>query len=166
MKFRNYCIIVMGETKDIVGEILKVAETKPNILDAKGILISTFSSIAEPKELTDYFKSNSRNFILCDLNSENSGFHMMKDEINEGLFGFLKVMNDDALSEKTNNLIHEISSTTFTNKNFKTTQTKKSKPVIPLEEQLQKALETENYELAVKIRDEIINKEKELKKNK
>lgn len=155
MKFRNYCIIVMGDTKDVIGEIIKVTETKPNILDAKGILIATFSSVAEPRELTDYFKLNGRNFIICDLNSENSGFHMMKDEINEGLFGFLRDMNNNTLKQKTENLIQEISSTTVTSKSFKTVKTKKEKSIISFEEQLKQAIENEDYELAVKIRDEM-----------
>lgn len=155
MKFRNYCIIVMGDTKDVIGEIIKVAETKPNILDAKGILIATFSSVAEPRELTDYFKLNGRNFIICDLNSENSGFHMLKDEINEGLFGFLKDMNNNTLKQKTENLIQEISSTTVTSKSFKPVKTKQEKTVVSLEEQLKQAIENEDFELAVKIRDEM-----------
>lgn len=164
MKFRNYCIVVMGDTRDVIGEIIKVSETKPNILDAKGVLIATFSSVAEPRELTDYFKLNGRNFILCDLNSKNSGFHMMKDEINEGLFGFLKEMNNEALKQKTESLIQEISSTTVTSKSFKTGQNNQPETVISLEEQLQQAIENEDYELAVKLRDEIAMREKKPKK--
>lgn len=116
IKFRNYCMVVMGETKEVIPEITKIAETTPHILDAKGILIATFSSVVEPRELTDYFKLNGRNFILFDLNSDNSGYHIIKDEINEGLFGFLKDMNEENLKQKTNSLIQEISSTTVTNR--------------------------------------------------
>ena len=127
MKFRNYCMVVMGETKDVILEITKIAETKPNILDAKGILIATFSSVAEPRELTDYFKLNGRNFLLFDLNSENSGYHITKDEINEGLFGFLQQMNEENLKQRTDSLIQEISSTTVTNKYQKTLKIKKDR---------------------------------------
>jgi len=161
MKFRNYCIVVMGDTQNVLAEIIKVSETKPNVLDAKGILIATFSSVAEPRELTDYFKLNGRNFLIFDLNSENSGFHMVKNEINEGLFGFLKDMNDETLKEKTNNLIHEISSTTVT-RSFK--QKDNQVDNITLEEKLQLAVENEDFELAVKLRDEIAKKEKSIKK--
>lgn len=127
MKFRNYCMVVMGETKDVIPEITKIAENKPNILDAKGILIATFSSVAEPRELTDYFKLNGRNFLLFDLNAENSGFHITKDEINQGLFGFLQQMNEENLKQKTDSLIQEISSTTVTNKYKKILKDKKDK---------------------------------------
>jgi len=151
----------MGDTQNVLAEIIKVSETKPNVLDAKGILIATFSSVAEPRELTDYFKLNGRNFLIFDLNSENSGFHMVKNEINEGLFGFLKDMNDETLKEKTNNLIHEISSTTVT-RSFK--QKDNQVDNITLEEKLQLAVENEDFELAVKLRDEIAKKEKSIKK--
>lgn len=163
MKFRNYCIVVMGDTKDVLGEIIKVSDTKPNVLDAKGILIATFSSLAEPRELTDYFKLNGRNFLIFDLNSQNSGFHMTKNEINEGLFGFLKDMSDDMLKERTDSLIQEISSTTVTSKNH-TTDPKSgiTGSNISLEEQLQIAVESEDYDLAIKLRDEI-NKGKKVK---
>ena len=158
MKFRNYCIVIMGNTQDVLGEIIKVSDTKPNVLDAKGILIATFSSVADPRELTDYFKLNGRNFLIFDLNSENSGFHMVKNEINEGLFGFLKDMNDNMLKQKTNDLIHEISSTTVT-RSFKTKHNH-TDTVVTLEERLQLAVENEDFELAVKLRDEIAKNEK------
>ncbi len=116
MKFRNYCIVIMGDTKNAVDEILKISETKPNTLDAKGILISTFSSVAEPKELNDYFKLNNRNFLLFDLNPENSGFNITKPDINEALFGFLKYMSEDNLQQKTNELYLQLTSTTIESK--------------------------------------------------
>lgn len=118
-------MVVMGETEGVLPEIIKVAETKPNVLDAKGILIATFSSVAEPRELTDYFKLNNRNFLLFDLNSENSGYHISKDEINDGLFGFLKHMDEENLKQKTDDLIKEISSTTVTNKSRKLNTSKR-----------------------------------------
>lgn len=108
MKFRNYCIVIMGDTKDVVPEISKIAETKPNILDSKGILIATFSSIAEPSEITDYFKLNRRNFLIFDLNTENSGFFIGKPDIHEGLFGFLSEYNDEVLKKKTEDLLSSV----------------------------------------------------------
>jgi hypothetical protein len=119
----------MGNTKDVLSEIVKISETKPNILDAKGIIIATFTSNAEPRELSDYFKLNGRNFLIFDLNENNSGYHIGKEEINEGLFGFLKDMGEDALKQKTNDLIQEISSTTVTNKGRKTVNKKKSSDI-------------------------------------
>jgi hypothetical protein len=91
----------MGNTKNVLPEIIKVSENEPNILDAKGILIATFTSNAEPRELSDYFKLNGRNFLIFDLNENNSGYHIAKEEINEGLFGFLREMGEDTLKLRT-----------------------------------------------------------------
>ena len=43
MKFRNYCIVVMGETEGVIPEITKISETIPSVLDGGGVVISTFS---------------------------------------------------------------------------------------------------------------------------
>jgi hypothetical protein len=90
----------MGDTKGVLNEITKISETKPNVLDAKGVLIATFSSIAEPNELTEWFTENNRNFLILDLNKKSSGFNITKKEIHEGLFGFLNEINVDEMGEK------------------------------------------------------------------
>ena len=105
MKFRNYCVVIMGNTKDVLPEIEKVSESKVNVLDAKGILIATFSSNFEPCELTDWFKDNNRSFLVFDLNTNNSGVNITKTDIHDGLFSFL---NDVNLEEKAKDLLHTI----------------------------------------------------------
>ena len=117
MKFRNYCIVVMGNTAGVLDEIEKVSDSKPNILDAKGILISTFTSNMEPNELNDWFRLNKRSFLVFDLNPNNSGFFIVKPDIQEGLFGFLKSSNIDFLNEKTMKLLREIEMTSDTKSN-------------------------------------------------
>lgn len=117
MKFRNYCIVVMGDTNNVLQEIEKVSEIKPNVLDAKGILIATFSSVVEPSELKDFFKLNRRSFLLFDLDPKTSGVHITKKDIHEGLFGFLKILNDEELKNKTKNLVREITSSSDTKSN-------------------------------------------------
>ncbi len=104
MKFRNYCIVVMGNMKaeDVLNEITNIAENKPNVLNAGGIIIATFTSVGTPLELNEHFKSFNRSFLLFDLSPENSGFNITKKEIHDGLFGFL---NDINLSDKTDNLM-------------------------------------------------------------
>lgn len=124
MEFRNYCITIMGDTENVLGEILKIAETEPNIMDANGILVSTFTSALSPRELTDYFKENKRNFLIFDMNQDNSGYYFIKKDINDGLFGFLKNMDENGLKEKMDGLIQEISSSTVTNKAQKITTKK------------------------------------------
>jgi hypothetical protein len=95
----------MGDTKNVLPEIEKVSETKVNVLDAKGILIATFSSNFEPCEMTDFFKDNNRSFLLFDLSSENSGFNITKKDVHDGLFSFL---NDIDLEKKARDLLDTI----------------------------------------------------------
>jgi hypothetical protein len=102
---------------DVRLEIEKIAESKINVLDARGLLIATFTSGVSPKELTDWFKLNKRNFLLFDLNEENSGFNVTKKDIHEGLFGFLKEMSNKDLEDKTVEFLKDIEMTSDT-KNF------------------------------------------------
>ena len=108
MKFRNYCLVAMGITDGIISEVTSIAEVGPNVLDATGIAILTFSSLAEPQELTEFFKSKKRDFLLFDLSKSNSGFHFNKENISNGLFGFLREMSDVTLKKKTDDLIKEV----------------------------------------------------------
>ena len=114
MKFTNYCLVVMGDTNGVTIEIEKISEIKPNILDAKGILIATFTSVSTSRELNEWFRLNNRSFLLFELDPETSGFHIAKKEIHEGLFGFLKTLNID---DKTSELLREINMTSDT-KNY------------------------------------------------
>jgi hypothetical protein len=104
----------MGDTNGVLLEIEKVSETKPNILDAKGIVIATFASVVTPRELSDWFRLNKRSFLVFDLTPESAGFHISKKEIHEGLFGFLKTMN---LEDKSAELLREINLTSETKTN-------------------------------------------------
>jgi len=89
----------MGNTAGVQSEITKICEGEPNVLDAKGIIISTFTSAGEPIELTSWFTENNRNFLLFDLDKEYSGYNILKKEIHDGLFGFLKHINTDEMSD-------------------------------------------------------------------
>lgn len=114
MKFRNYCMVVVGDTKAVYPEIDKVSEGKPNFLDGKGMIIATFTSFMDPSELTDYFTSNNRNFLLFDLNKENSGFFITKKDIHEGLFGFLRDMDEEELNNKSVDFLNVLKTDTTT----------------------------------------------------
>lgn len=111
MKFKDYCIIVLGLTEGAKLEIRKVSQTAPNFLDAKGVVIATFTSILTTQELTEYFKSLERNFMVFDLDVNSSGVNFTKEETHEALFGHLKTNANFALEEMTNNLIDEIRKT-------------------------------------------------------
>lgn len=105
MKFRNYCVVILGNTEGAQREINEISEGKPNVLEAKGILISTFTSVVNPNEITTWFTDNKRNFLLFDLNKESSGFNFMKPEINKELFSFLDNVDTREMDNKLLNTI-------------------------------------------------------------
>lgn len=144
----------MGDTKDVLMEIEKLSEIKPNVLDAKGILIATFSSAVEPSELQSFFKLNNRSFLLFDLNPKVSGYHIAKEGIHEGLFGFIKTLDDDALKNKANDLIIEITSSSETQSRPTHVKTKiNSLRDFVSEADVDKMTKTEKKKLADKIID-------------
>jgi hypothetical protein len=109
MKFKNYCIIVLGKTDGCLTEINKVAEGKVKILPAKGIMIGTFNSAFKTPELDDYFKSLNRNFFIFELNPKTSGYNINNEEVRHDLFGKSKDNNIE-LEKISNNLIDDIKS--------------------------------------------------------
>lgn len=144
MKFRNYCVVIMGNTKNVLPEIEKISESKVNVLDAKGILIATFSSNFEPCELTDWFKDNNRSFLVFDLNTNNSGFNITKSDVHEGLFSFL---NNEDLEEKARELLHTIEDARIVSR------MKKNKPTEITIEDVMKLTIVEKKEMFDKILD-------------
>jgi hypothetical protein len=107
-------MVVVGNTKAVYPEIDKISEGKPHYLDGKGMIIATFTSFMDPTELTDYFMSNDRNFLLFDLNTENSGYFITKPEIHESLFGFLKDMDEQELKNKSEEFLTVLKSDSST----------------------------------------------------
>jgi hypothetical protein len=113
--------MILGNTKDAISEIEAISDSKVNILDATGVLIATFSTAVEITELNDYFKLLKRSFFLFDLNPENSGYHITKESIHEGLFGFLSKVNT---SVREQDLLDMIKSTTKASKTKKEVKVK------------------------------------------
>ena len=65
MKFKNFCIIVLGNIKNVEAEVRSMSELEINVFSTKGgdLFIATFTSIAEVSHLVDFFKSNKRSFM-------------------------------------------------------------------------------------------------------
>ena len=114
MKFRAYCIMVIGDTMGIMNEIVKISETQPSAIDGKGLYIATFNSASSPSELTEFFKLDKRNFMLFELNNETSGVNILKEETHQGLFGFLKTFKQENIDEMTERLMNDIKLTSDT----------------------------------------------------
>ena len=92
MKFNYYCVIIMGDTKNVLSEIEKISDGTPNVLDAKGIIISTLVSALTINEINEWFKLHNRSFFVFDLRK--SGFNITKPEIHDTLYW---VNKDDPL---------------------------------------------------------------------
>lgn len=110
MKFRNYCIVFIGDVNGVRPEVLKIAE-EGKFLGKKGMTISTFISVAEPAELSDYFKSLNRNFLLFDLNKDYSRVNLLDRTKYDELFKIVDKHTDKTLEEMSNKLIDEINET-------------------------------------------------------
>jgi len=143
IKFRNYCIVVLGNVKGVLSEIEQISEIKPNTVDHGGLMIATFISIMQPKELKWHFINNNRNFLLFDLDEDNSAYNIIKENLHEGLFGFI---NKNNVSDMASNFTKDIESPPI--KKNKVTPIK-----ISLQQQLENALKEEKYEEAAKLRD-------------
>jgi hypothetical protein len=61
----------------------------PIILNGGGMIIATFISALEPKEINDWFISNERNFYFW-VNPDSSGYNIINEKLNTALFGFFK----------------------------------------------------------------------------
>ena len=155
MKFKNYCVVIMGFTKNVTIEIEKIADNKPNILDAKGIVIATFSSTLTISELNEWFKINDRSFFVFDLNPKLSAYHITKEDIHNGLFGFLEKMNDDILDDKAKNIMNAIEDAKILQEKFKKDKNKTN--FIDLKRKSKKLSELEISQMTDKQRQSAMN---------
>lgn len=154
MKFRAYCIMVIGDTMGIMNEIVKISETQPSAIDGKGLYIATFISASSPSELTEFFKLDKRNFMLFELNNETSGVNIMKEETHQGLFGFLKTFKQENIDEMTDRLMNDIRLTSDT-RDFKSSI--KSKKITDTKVIKTKITEKEISEMTKTQKEKILN---------
>jgi hypothetical protein len=112
MGFKYYCIVVMGETKGVLNEIADICNDDPKVLDAKGILICTFNSATNAKEMEDYFTSLGRSFFLFEIGAKNTGYNIVNKTIREGLFSHIESDLND-LPKKSKSLFDELQNGVF-----------------------------------------------------
>jgi hypothetical protein len=153
----------MGKTDGVKLEIGKLSEGSPRFLEAKGITISTFTSIMEPLELSEYFKSLNRNFMVFDMDQSSSAYNLTNEKLHEALFGHMGEDNDTELEEMTNRLIDEVkaSSNNFTGPKTSSGSTKNEPKTFDLRDlrlkQVEKLNKTEKQELVNEILDKGID---------
>lgn len=104
MKFRNYCIVVLGDVDGTNDEITRISETDVKLIKAKGVVMATFTSAATPSELKTYFQSFNRNFFLFELGLDNYGVNLNDQYIYNHLFGEYEENGDLLASQLTTKL--------------------------------------------------------------
>ena len=124
MLLKDYCVIVMGDTLGAKNEIQSFSESPINFLDAKGIIIATFSTNIKLNVMHDHFIRNNRSFFIFELNDKTSSVYIIKKEIHEGLFGFINKeeiedVKDFLIETKKNNPKNKITKTIIDNLNQK-----------------------------------------------
>jgi hypothetical protein len=91
----------MGDTTNCLETLNQLSEMPPRILNAKGILISTFTSVLNVNEITAFYKMENKNFLVFELDDKKSGYNITKKNISDGLFSFLDdIKSGDDLVKK------------------------------------------------------------------
>jgi hypothetical protein len=101
MLFKNYCLILLGrlDKEATIEELSKISEIKINYIHGGGVFIATFASILTPNEMKNILKTCKGNFFIFELNDNVSTFNLNNEEIQNGLFGFLKTINLNRMDE-------------------------------------------------------------------
>ena len=118
MEFKNYCIVVFGDIRNVESEVRSMSETPINFFSPKegSLFVATFSSLAEVSHLNEFFKGCKRTFIIYELNAKSSGQFFQIDEIQQGLFGFLNDENYKLLKSRTEEFLKVVTGTTVSPK--------------------------------------------------
>ena len=111
MKFRNYCIVALGDVDGILPLLSKISETEIRKLAQTGVLICTFSSVVEAAEIKELINRDKRTFFIFEVGADNSAYQIGREEIHNQLFSFMEDGGDELLSLMTNKLINDIKST-------------------------------------------------------
>lgn len=109
MVFRSYCLVILGRVEGVKEEISKISETAVRYVDAKGIVIATFSTVATTLELKEFFTLNNRSFVLFEMGDGNYGVNLTNKAIHEHLFGQHDNTGSDILNTLTGKLLSDIS---------------------------------------------------------
>lgn len=116
LEFKNYCVMFMGvfDAKEVKDLITGYSEKSANFVDAKGVMICTFTSAFTIKEIEYGLKTFGVNFFAFELNRETSAYHIIKKDIHDGLFSFVDKIK---LSDISKDLREQILSSQSTLKN-------------------------------------------------
>lgn len=140
MNFNDYCIVGLGDVSGIKDLVKKISQTNPRCLEQQGVLIATFSSAFTISELKDIFEKDKRTFFVFEIGLDKSVYKIGKENIHQQLFGHLEnvPINYD-----------------FTGYGVTSDNNENKLTDLSLEDQLQLAINNEDYIRAAELRDEI-----------
>lgn len=111
MKFRNYCIVALGDIEGIMDVISRVSETKARKLEQKGVLICTFSSVMEPNELKELIGQSKRTFFIFEVGNDSAAYQVGREDIHDQLFGYIERGGEEVINFMTDKLMNDIGET-------------------------------------------------------
>ena len=88
---KNYCLILLGAENHSIDDILRISETTPNTMayNSQDVIVATFSSYLNIREVTEYIKSYNINFFVFEVNDKNFGRNVTDEETDNELFSFI-----------------------------------------------------------------------------
>ena len=88
---KNYCLILLGAENHPIDDILRISETTPNTMayNSQDVIVATFSSYLNIREITEYIKSYDVNFFVFNINDKNFGRNITDEETDNELFNFI-----------------------------------------------------------------------------
>lgn len=148
MRFKNYCIVALGGVDGIKDIISKISETNLRCLQQTGVFIGTFTCAMSAAELREIFDREKRTFFIFEVGDDTSAYKIGKDDIHEQLFGYIENGGEEVLNIMTDKLMSEING-------VKTSGSTSDQPTqkLSLQEQLDIAVEQEDYKTAAELRD-------------
>lgn len=154
---KNYCIIGLGKVDEVKDDLTVISESSINYVSGEGLLIATFTSTLHIGEIEDILKTNERSYIIFEMTPGFFSANIENKEFQESLFGSLKILDSSDTFYKLKESLDEIREKVKNGDigiEFVVTEPEKSD-----DELLEEALDNEDYEEAVKLRDKI-NKKK------
>ena len=154
---KNYCIIGLGKVDEVKDDLTVISESSINYVSGEGLLIATFTSTFHIGEIEDILKTNERSYIIFEMTPGFFSANIENKEFQESLFGSLKILDSSDTFYKLKESLDEIREKVKNGDigiEFVVTEPEKSD-----DELLEEALDNEDYEKAVKLRDKI-NKKK------
>ncbi len=116
---KSYCLIGLGDIENIKEDLSHISENNTQFVSGEGLIICTFYSAFNLKEVEDFLKMNERSYIIFEMlpgvfsaNLTNSKFqealfggeidNTMYSEIydiSDGLKDFMKTLNEDLVED-------------------------------------------------------------------